>query len=77
MACIKKCREDYPMDCWCPRDKLGKTWHPELIDKVKPTRTHIHWCMRNCEGSTTILRASLLNIVQHCKNVHDDCHPTT
>ena len=55
----------------------GKTWHEELYDKVSSTRTHSHWAMRNCEGSADKLRKSLLNIVEHYKNNHNDCHPSS
>jgi hypothetical protein len=55
------------------RDK-GKTWSFQLTDKVEPVATHVHWCIRNCDNKKDKLRSSLLNIVDHYKNIHTSCH---
>lgn len=31
----------------------------------KGTKTHLYWCMRNCDGSPDNLRASIMNISKH------------
>ena len=31
----------------------------------KSTKTHLYYCMKNCENSPTKLRSSITNIVQH------------
>ncbi len=41
----------------------GKTWPPELFDKVEPVAIHYHWAIRRCGGDTTLLRQHLKNIV--------------
>jgi hypothetical protein len=58
------------------RDK-GKTWSFQLTDKVEPVATHVHWCIRNCNNETDELRSSLLNIVDHYKNIHTSCHESS
>ena len=52
----------------------GKTWSFQLTDKVEPVATHVHWCIRNCDNEKDKLRSSLLNIVDHYKNIHTSCH---
>jgi hypothetical protein len=58
------------------RDK-GKTWSFQLTDKVEPVATHVHWCIRNCDNEKDELRSSLLNIVDHYKNIHTSCHESS
>lgn len=58
------------------RDK-GKTWSFQLTDKVEPVATHVHWCIRNCDNDKGKLRSSLLNIVDHYKNIHTRCHESS
>lgn len=60
-----------------PASTNGKTWHEELFDKLQSARTHAHWAMRNCQGDAMQLRKYLRNMVQHYKNIHDDCHETS
>ncbi|CAH1238875.1 Hypp5655 [Branchiostoma lanceolatum] len=52
----------------------GVTWHAELADKGAPVKTHFYWCMARCGGSEQVLRESLLNIVDHYRNQHQNCH---
>ncbi len=33
----------------------------------KSTKVHLYYCMKNCNGSPDILRADILNIVEHYK----------
>ena len=60
-----------------PKRDHGKTWHVELSDKAGSIRTHIHWAMKNCDGSAQKLCDMLDNISNHYKDVHDKCHPTS
>ena len=59
------------------KKRIGTTWHPELEDKVESICTHAHWAIRNCNGDIAQLRRNLTNIVDHYKNNHDNCHPTS
>ena len=57
------------------------TWFPELSDKSNPycfrivlinflgpsTKTHLYYCMKNCEQSPVKLSSSIMNIVEHYK----------
>jgi hypothetical protein len=54
-----------------------KTWSFQLSDKVEPVSTHIHWAIRNCNGDAEKLQSSLLNIVDHYKNIHTSCDPSS
>ena len=56
-----------------PRYKEGTTWFEELHDKVEPMATHCHWAIKTCEGDPDKLKSSLLNAVDHYKNIHDNC----
>ena len=56
---------------------IGRTWHPELRDKLAGVKTHVYWSMRNCNGNAQQLRGSLDNIVNHYKNDHRNCHATS
>ncbi|CAC5410086.1 unnamed protein product [Mytilus coruscus] len=56
-----------------PQYSKGKTWSFQLSDKVEPVATHVHWCIRNCNQQKEILKSSLLNIVDHYKNIHTGC----
>lgn len=29
------------------------------------TKTHMYWCMKNCDGNAAKLQENILNIVQH------------
>ena len=60
-----------------PRHLEGKTWHPQLSDKAGSIKTHMYWVMKNCQQSADQLRNSVLNIINHYKNKHEDCHPTS
>ena len=55
----------------------GKTWSFQLTDKVETVATHVHWCIRNCNNEKDELRSSLLNIVDHYKNIHTSCHESS
>ena len=54
-----------------------KTCSFQLSDKVEPVSTHIHWAIRNCNGDAEKLKSSLLNIVDHYKNIHTSCDPSS
>ena len=62
-----------------PRHLEGKTWHPQLSEKAGSIKTHMYWAMKKTttEQSADQLRKSVLNIINHYKNKHDDCHPTS
>lgn len=53
--------------------KEGQTWHAELSDKAASIKTHIYWCMKNCNGNEASLREMIDTIPQHYKGVHDKC----
>ncbi|XP_078617371.1 uncharacterized protein LOC144885371 [Branchiostoma floridae x Branchiostoma japonicum] len=57
------------------RWNVGITWHPELVDKAAAVKTHFYWSMSRCGGSEQVLRDSLMNIVAHYRNQHDNCSP--
>ena len=63
--------------CAGPRHLEGKTWHPQLSDKAASVKTHFYWCMKNCEQDPLKLKSMILNIVEHYKNNHVDCHPSS
>lgn len=54
---------------------MGKTWHPEISDKISSVRTHVQYSLRNCAGETQKLRDMLDNVVDHYRNRHDQCQP--
>ncbi|XP_078689086.1 uncharacterized protein LOC144920642 [Branchiostoma floridae x Branchiostoma belcheri] len=56
------------------RRNQGVTWHPQLADKGAAVKTHFYWSMAGCGGSEQALQQSLLNIVDHYKNQHDNCN---
>ena len=51
----------------------GKTWHPQLSDKVSAVRDHVYWSIDNCDGDKDRLRHLLDTCVPHFQNVHDQC----
>jgi len=55
----------------------NKTWTFHLHDKVEPVSTHVHWAVRNCCGDPEKFKTSLLNIVEHYRNIHTACDPTS
>ena len=55
----------------------GKTWHPQLSDKAASVKTHFYCCMKNCEQDPLKLKSMILNIIEHYKNNHVDCHPSS
>ncbi|CAC5384549.1 unnamed protein product [Mytilus coruscus] len=54
-----------------------KTWSFQLSDKVEPVSTHIHWAIRNCNNDPEKLKSSILNVVDHYKNRHLSCDPSS
>ncbi|XP_078365651.1 uncharacterized protein LOC144649932 isoform X2 [Oculina patagonica] len=52
----------------------GKTWFPELTDKVKATKTHFYYAMRNNDGTEEGFRKYLLNIIPHYQGDHTNCY---
>jgi hypothetical protein len=59
------------------KKNLGKTWHPELGDKVTKVRNHLYWAMEHCEGDVVKLRRLLDSVVPHFMNQHDVCDPSS
>ena len=59
-----------------PAKMSGKTWHPQLSDKAASIKTHIFWSMKTCEGNSEKLRGNIMNLVEHYKGNHKECHPT-
>ena len=55
------------------KKNIGKTWHPELEDKLKPFSTHAYHAIDQCNGNPSAHRISLLNAVEHYKNNHSNC----
>lgn len=55
----------------------GKTWSFQLSDKVEPVATHIYWAIQNCDENDRKLRKLLVNVVDHYKNIHHECHETS
>lgn len=51
-----------------------KSWFAELSDKVKCTKTHIYYGMKNCNGDADVLRNYITNIVDHYQGNHTKCH---
>ena len=60
-----------------PKYKEGSTWSEQLLDKEEPVATHMHWALRNCEQNPQKLQSQLSNTVNHYKNEHSNCHPTS
>eukprot|EP00731_Ephydatia_muelleri_P021927 Em0014g518a len=48
----------------------NKSWFTELSDKMKSTKTHLYWCMKNCTGNADDLRVMIMNISRHYQRVH-------
>lgn len=63
--------------CSGPKYKEGSTWHQELSDKAASIKTHVYWAMKNCDGNEENLKTSILNIVEHYKGNHKNCHETS
>ena len=59
------------------KKNIGKTWHPELEDKLEPLSTHAYYAIDHCNGNPSALRMSLLNAVEHYKNNHSNCFSTS
>ncbi|XP_074611041.1 uncharacterized protein LOC141865606 [Acropora palmata] len=51
-----------------------KSWFAELSDKVKCTKMHIYYAMKNCNGDADVLRNYIANIVDHYQGNHTKCH---
>ena len=52
------------------KKNMNKDWHPELSDKAGSIRPHVHWAMKNCEGSVDKLLMFMENSVEHYKDNH-------
>ncbi|KAL5517981.1 hypothetical protein EMCRGX_G003639 [Ephydatia muelleri] len=48
----------------------NKSWFTELSDKMKSTKTHLYWCMKNCTGNADDLRVMIMNISRHYQGDH-------
>ena len=46
-------------------------------DKAASIKTHVYFTMKNCNHDPERLRSGLLNIVEHYKNNHSHCSPTS
>ncbi|XP_068684450.1 uncharacterized protein [Montipora foliosa] len=56
-----------------PLRDQGTKWFSELSDKVKSTRTHIYFCMKNSSGNEDDFRETLLTVVDHYQDNHNKC----
>ena len=54
-----------------PKKLKGKTWHHELSDKAGSIRTHIYFCLKNCDGDPQKLKSSIDNNIPHYKRIHE------
>ena len=50
-----------------------KTWNRQLEDKSQCAAIQLFWVSRNCKKNPEQLQRTLLNIVEHYKNIHDNC----
>ncbi|XP_068752792.1 uncharacterized protein [Montipora capricornis] len=57
-----------------PLRDQGTEWFSELSDKVKSTRTHIYFCMKNSSGNEDDFRETLLTVVDHYQDNHNKCN---
>ncbi|KAL5510520.1 hypothetical protein EMCRGX_G006080 [Ephydatia muelleri] len=48
----------------------NKSWFTEHSDKMKSTKTHLYWCMKNCTGNADDLRVMIMNISRHYQRDH-------
>ena len=55
------------------KNSCGKTWHPELGDKVAKVKNHIYWAMDNCEGDEKKLQQLLDTSIPHFCHQHEQC----
>ena len=60
-----------------PKYKHGKTWHTELHDKGAFVKKHINFSLRHCNADEEKLCNMLDNMLNHFKNIHDDCEPVS
>ena len=60
-----------------PKYNKGNTWFEQLYDKEEPLATQVHWALKTCEKNPQKLQSQLSNTVNHYKNEHADCHPTS
>ena len=72
---VKKLKKRIEAVAKGPAYKLGKTWHPQLEDKAQSIAIHSFFACRNCKKNPEQLQRRLLNIVDHYKNIHDNCTP--
>nr|XP_058940551.1 uncharacterized protein LOC131768864 [Pocillopora verrucosa] len=57
-----------------PQRDEGSKWFFELSDKVKSTRTHVYFCMKNSPPTEEEFQGTLLNVVDHYQGHHVRCH---
>lgn len=74
---VKPIKEKMKKSSSGPAYLKGKTWSEDLYDKVDPVATHCHWALRNCEQNPEKLKKLLINIVEHYKNNHSECHSSS
>ncbi|CAC5358969.1 unnamed protein product [Mytilus coruscus] len=72
--CVKSVKSALKKVSTGSKSSEGKTWSLQLSDKVEPVATHMHWAIQNCNQDEKKLQKSLLNILDHYKNIHTDCH---
>lgn len=44
---------------------------------MEPVVTHCYWALRNCDQDPEKLQKLLLNVVEHYKGNHTECHSTS
>ncbi|CAG2203831.1 unnamed protein product [Mytilus edulis] len=72
--CVKSVKSALKKVSTGSKSSEGKTWSFQLSDKLEPVATHMHWAIQNCNQDEKKLKKSLLNILDHYKNIHTDCH---
>lgn len=72
--CVKSVKTALKKVSTGTKSSEGKTWSMQLSDKLEPVATHIYWAIKNCDGDENKLKKLLLNIVDHYKNIHHECH---
>ena len=60
-----------------PKKNHNKIWHHQLDDKLLPIATHAHYAARRAAGNGQALQKDPDSIVEHYKNNHKHCHPTS
>ena len=51
-------------------------WHPDLKDKGAIIKTHVYWCIENCQNDPLKLRKLIDVAILHFQNIHTECEPS-